>query len=58
MKCKNCNKEMFQWEQMMCYYAMCENKKCKFEGLVKIYNLKNSFEKSKELESLGEKDAK
>ena len=49
MKCKNCKKECFEWGQMMNNYAVCQNKKCKFEGLIKIYNLEDSFEQSEKL---------
>jgi hypothetical protein len=45
MKCRQCRKNMFEWSQMMCNYAVCQNKKCKFEGLVKIYDLEDSFKK-------------
>ena len=55
MKCKNCKKEMRKWGQIMCYYACCINKKCKFEGLVKIYNFDDSEKQSNELKKMGSK---
>jgi len=49
MKCKNCKKEMEEWEQLMCSFSCCKNKKCKFEGLVKISNIEDTYKQSDKL---------
>lgn len=37
MKCKNCKKEMVDFEQLNNLYSVCQNKKCKFYGLIFIH---------------------
>ena len=49
MKCNNCKKEMDKYEQLLCHYAFCKNKKCKFEGLVKVYNFEDSLKQSEKI---------
>lgn len=47
--CKECNKEMFEFNQINNLFYVCTNPKCKFEGLLKI-NLKKSIENNQRFE--------
>lgn len=55
MNCKKCGKEMEEWTQLMCHYSACVNKKCLFEGLVRIVGLNESVEKSRKVDQMFKK---